>query len=238
MESDKRIARAVGSLLLISMTASLLYTNFYSSFLTAPLDALHPNKNQIILGAFLELINCMAVVGIAVMLFSVLKRINEHLARWYFGFRIIESTILTIGIIGGILLITLSQEFVKAGTPENSYFQTLNILALTGKHLALQMGIIICSLGGLMLTFLLYQSRLIPRFISAWGFIGYVLVLTSALLDIFGIIDTAHGNGIVMYLPGGLFETILLPLWLIIKGFNSSSVVSNSGLAIRAANIS
>jgi hypothetical protein len=78
-----------------------------------------------------------------------------------------------------------------------------------------------------MFTYLLCQSKLIPRFKSIWGFIGYLLVLASALLDISGIIDT-HGEGMRMYLPGGLFESILLPIWLIVKGFNSSAKASGS----------
>ena len=94
--------------------------------------------------------------------------------------------------------------------------------------MALQMALIICSLSGLMFSYLLYQSKLIPRLISVLGLIGYALVLTSAFLDIFGIIDTVHGKGIIMYLPGGLFKSILLPIWLIVKGFNSSTIVSGS----------
>ncbi len=225
MNSDKKIARIVGGLFLISMTVSMLYVNVFSSVLYAPLTEVYPNRVQVIIGAFLELINCVVVVGIAVMLFSILKRHHETLARFYVSFRTIECTILIISIISGLSLITLSQEFVKASAPNTSYFQIIGILAIKWKQMALQMALIICSLGGLMFTFMLYQSILIPRFISIWGFIGYVLVLASAVLDIFGIIDTIHGAGVIMYLPGGLFEAILLPIWLIVKGFNSSEIV-------------
>jgi hypothetical protein len=222
MNTDKKIARIVGIFFLISMTASMIYTSFFSTIFDVSLINIYPNKILVLIGAFLEFVNCVAVVGIAVLLFSVLKRVNETIARFYVSFRIIECTILIIGVISGLLLITLSQEYIKTSAPDASYFQTIGILALKAKNLTLQMAIILCSLGGLLFTFLLYQSKLIPRFISTWGFIGYVLVLASALLDISGIIDT-HGEGMIMYLPGGLFESFLLPIWLIVKGFNSSA---------------
>jgi hypothetical protein len=223
MNTDKKIARTVGALFLISMTVSMIYTSFFSSILYAPLTDIYPNKIDVVIGALLELTNCIAVVGIAVMLFSILKRHNKTIAIGYVGFRTIESAILIVGLISSLLLITLSQEQINAGALDASYFQTIGALVLKGKHMALQMALIICALGGLMFTYLLFRSKLIPRFISGLGFIGYVLVLASAVLDIFGIIDTVHGRGVMMYIPGGLFEVILLPIWLIAKGFNPES---------------
>jgi hypothetical protein len=82
---------------------------------------------------------------------------------------------------------------------------------------------IILGLGSMMICSVLYQSKLIPRWLSAWGFIGYALLLTSALLDLLGVIDTIHGAGMLMYVPGGLWELLAFPLWLFVKGFNSSA---------------
>jgi hypothetical protein len=88
---------------------------------------------------------------------------------------------------------------------------------------------VILGLGSLMLFCSLYKSKLIPRFISIWGLIGYALLLASAVLDILGIIDTVKGAGAVPYIPGGLFELVVFPVWLIVWGFNSSSVVYKNG---------
>lgn len=78
------------------------------------------------------------------------------------------------------------------------------------------------SLGALMLYYSMYQSILVPRFISVWGLIAVVLVLTWNLLETFGISLSA---GIVIGLPIILNE-ILLGIWLIIKGFNPSAITS------------
>jgi len=84
------------------------------------------------------------------------------------------------------------------------------------------------GLAGLMFCYLSYQSKLIPRFISVLGLIGYALLLPGASLDMLGHVDTLHGAGfIIVFLPGGSFE-ILLPIWLFVKGFNSSAIDSKS----------
>jgi hypothetical protein len=213
---------------LVSMTASLLYATFFESLLDLPLAEVHSNGIQVTAGAFLELTNCVAIVGIAALLFSILKRHNESLALCYVGFRAVECAVLVAGVISGLLLIPLGQQFIEAGAPEASHFQTIGALVLKGKGMALQMAILICGLGGLILTSMLYQARLIPRLLAGWGFVGYALVCASAVLDVFGLIDTTHGASMLMYVPGGLFEALLFPIWLLVKGFNSSATVSGS----------
>ncbi|NOU75564.1 DUF4386 family protein [Paenibacillus sp. LMG 31458] len=80
---------------------------------------------------------------------------------------------------------------------------------------------IVLSLVSLLFCYLLYQSKLIPRLISVFGLIGYASLLTSALLEIFG-----YSPGMFLFLPGALFE-IILPIWLIVKGFNSFAINPN-----------
>jgi hypothetical protein len=224
MDRNKKIARIVGALFLTSMIATLVNSNFIGPILNAPLINIYPNKIQVITGALFGLINDIAIVSIAVMLFPILKKHNEIIALGYAGFRIVECVILIVGALSTLLLITLSQEFIKTGAQDASYFQTLGALAVKGHYLANQMAFIIVGLSGLMLCYLLHQSKLIPRFMSNLGLVGYALLLTSALLDLFGIIDSVHGAGIYMYIPGGLFELIFFPVWLIVKGFNSFTI--------------
>ena len=81
---------------------------------------------------------------------------------------------------------------------------------------------IVLGLAGLMFYYLLYQSKLIPRFISVWGLIGAAFYLTGGLLEIFG-----YNLGLILSLPMG-FNEIFLGVWLIVKGFNSSIINSQS----------
>jgi hypothetical protein len=230
MNSDRKTAIIVGILFVAAMVTSIIGDGLIKSILNAPdyLINVYPHKTQVIIGVLLQLICAAVVVGIAVLLFPILKKHNEPIALSYVGFRIIESAIIFVSAISILLLITLSQEYVKAGVPDASSFQTSGTLAVAGHYWAFQMVIIICGIAGLMFCYLLYQSKLIPRFISVLGIIGYPLSLVAALLDMFGIIDTLHVAGIIMYLPGSIFEVLLLPIWLFVKGFNPSAIASGS----------
>jgi hypothetical protein len=76
----------------------------------------------------------------------------------------------------------------------------------------------IWGIGGLAFTYILIQSRLVPRFLAIWGFVGYFIHATGAVLELFGL-----PFAIYFIIPGGLFE-IALSLWLILKGFNQTAL--------------
>jgi hypothetical protein len=83
------------------------------------------------------------------------------------------------------------------------------------------------GIGGLILSYLLYQSRLVPRWLSVLGFVGYAMLSIGTVFDMAGVMQMDGTTGMLVYLPGGLFE-LLLPIWLFIKGFNSSAIPATS----------
>ena len=168
----------------------------------------------------------VAVVVIPVMLFPIFKKHNEALALGYLASRIIESVILIVGSICLLSLLPLSQEFLKAGAPEASYFEVLGTLVLAISELIQLFGAtIIFSLTALILNYVFYQSKLVPRFISVWGLIGVPLMFAAGLLGIFGF-SPFSTIGTLMVVPLALNEMVLA-VWLIVKGFNSPGIVSN-----------
>jgi hypothetical protein len=227
MKTDNKIARGVGALFVITMVLGMIDAYTVAPILNTPLNNIYLNESRIFIGAFSILFMSIGVVGIAILLFPVLERHNKFIAITYLCSRVMECLLLIFGVIVYFLLLILSQEFINAGSPDASHFQSLGNLAVKARYGGYQIAMIILSIASLMLCYLLYQTRLIPRLISIVGFIGYVLVLLSAPLDILGIIDTSGAGGI-MYVPGALFELFLLPIWLIAKGFNSSITVSGS----------
>ena len=86
---------------------------------------------------------------------------------------------------------------------------------------------IFLGLGGLMFYPLLYQSKLIPRFISVWGIIGDISILTAGVLGMFGLNPTFSTILIFLGLPIAANE-MFLAVWLIVKGFKSSAIASES----------
>ncbi|MEV5028034.1 DUF4386 domain-containing protein [Paenibacillus sp. LPE1-1-1.1] len=217
MIPDKKAAKITGILFLAATAFYMLGNSLIESIVNDP-DYLHMvylHKNQVILGMLLELLNSAAIVGIAIVLFPILKKHNETIALGYVAFRIMEAIILIVGAISPLLLILLSKEYIEAGSPEASYFQTIGKLAIEWKDLAFQLAMIVLGLYSLLVCYLLFQSRIIPRSLSVLGFIGYASLLINALLWIFG-----YRSGMILFLPGALFE-IILPIWLIVKGFNT-----------------
>jgi hypothetical protein len=225
MNSNRKTARIVGVLFITATVASSLSFAIFDPILNAPdiLVNVSANITQVIIGVLLLLIDCAAVVAIPVMLVPIFKKHNEALALGYVGARIIESVILIVGTIILLSLLTLSQEYVQAAAPDASYFQTLGTLLLAVYEWALLVGImIVFSLTALILNYLLYQSELIPRFISVWGLIGATLLLAVGLLEIFGFNLTE-----ILSIPIALQEMVFA-VWLIVKGFNSSAIASES----------
>lgn len=179
------------------------------------------NESQVLIGLLVELIWTLAVVGIIVTLFPILRRENETLALGFSSLRFMEAISTMIHGILLLSLLTLSQEFVAAGLPQSSHFQTAGSLILAAREWAFLIGSgLIWSLSALILNVLLYQSRLIPRWLSIWGLLGAALSLATYLLQLFSIELTA-----LMFLPIALQEMVFA-VWLIVKGFNTSEVVS------------
>ena len=225
--THRKTAIIVGALFLTAIVASMVGGLIIEAILTAPdyLNDISANVTQVVLGVLLELINAIAVVGIAAMMFPLLKKQNEGLALGYVGLRIIEAVIAVGAVVTPLTLIALSQEYLTAGASDASYFQPLGTslievrAQLVGQILAIFFG-----LGALLFYYLLYQLKLVPRFISVWGLIGAVLILTWNLLLIFGVSVSA---GMILALPMILNE-IFLGIWLIAKGFNPSAIASES----------
>jgi hypothetical protein len=140
----------------------------------------------------------------------------------YVAFRVIEVAILVIAVISPLLLITLSQDYLAAGSTDAPYYLTLGTLLISARaYLAGVLLTIFFSLGALLFYYFLYRSKLVPRLISVWGLIAAVLVLAWNLLEAFGISINA---GLIFGLPIILNE-ITLGIWLIVKGFNPSAIV-------------
>lgn len=222
-KQEKRTARIVGALFIIALVASILGGTLIDAVLTAPdyLAGSGAGNTQVITGVLLEIINGIAIVGIAVMLFPVLKKQNEGLALGYVAFRIIEAIIALAAVISPLTLLALGQE-TAAGTPSLPAIGASLMAArsqLIGPLLAIFFG-----LAALVLYALLYQSILVPRFIAIWGFIGVALMLAWNLAELFGYEIPA---GMILALPIILNE-LFLAIWLIVKGFNLPAAVPES----------
>jgi hypothetical protein len=223
MNSARKIAIIVGTLFILATAFSLIS----SALVKSPLDAsdylvkVSENENQVIIAALLLLASALSVVLIPAMIFPILKRHDEGRALGYFGLRIIEAITQIVSAVSFLLLVTLSREYVASGAPLASYFQTSGAVLKGAHNWAFPLNPIVFGLGALIFYHLLYQSRLIPQWLSAWGLIGAILVFAAGLQGMFGDFPT------ILALPIAVQEYVMA-IWLIVKGFNPSAIASKS----------
>ena len=227
MNSNRKNARWAGVFYIIATVAPIA-TIFFVGFLGGEvagepipdyLAHVSVSETHVIIGSLIEWIWALAVVGIVVTLLPILKLQNEVLALGFSSLRFIEASTTIIHAIILLTLLTLSQGFVEVGTPEGSYFQTLGDVLLAIREWAFIIGSgLVWSLSAVILNYILYKSKLIPRWLSGWGFIGGVLSFANYLPRLFGIASID-----ILFFPIGVQEMVFA-VWLIVKGFNQSSI--------------
>jgi hypothetical protein len=171
----------------------------------------------------IELIWALAVIGIPVVLFPILKKHDEALALGFFSLRFIEGMCTVIHSILLLSLLTLSQEFVKAGFPDASYYLTVGTLLLAARDWAFLIGSgLVWSLSALFLNYVLYRSKLVPRWLSGWGLVGALLSFAVYLLQLLSIQTSDF-----LFAPIAVQEMVFA-VWLIVKGFDSSAIAESA----------
>ena len=219
MDSYRKTAIIVGVLFITATVTSIIGGFLIASVIESPDDLLNvsANENQIILGALFVLIDAIAVIFIAILVYPILKKYNEGLALGYIGLRIFEAVVFIIGVISILAILTLSQKYV-AGSLDVSYFQALGTLLLGVYDWTWIVGpLIFFALSTLPFYYLLYQSKLIPQWLSAWGLIGGILVILYGLVAMFGYSPDILAAPIAV-------QEMVLAVWLIVKGFNLQNI--------------
>ena len=173
VSTNKTTARIAGILFIIATAASLLSLTFLGP-LDAPdyLTKVSENVGRVGVGVLLLFIAAFTSAAIALSLYPVLRRHREGLAIGAVGFRVIEGVLYTIGAVSVLLLLTLSQDFVKAAPADSSNFETLGTLLKALRDWAGLAGVFAFYSGAMMYYFIFYKSRLVPRWLSGWGVVG------------------------------------------------------------------
>ncbi|HRQ36878.1 MAG TPA: DUF4386 domain-containing protein [Chloroflexota bacterium] len=229
MNPTRKTSIMVGILYIIGTVAGVLSVLFTNSILQTPdyLAAISANGNRLIVGALLVLTMGLALAMIPVLMFPITRKHDEALALGYVVFRGALETVTYMAIaVGWLLLLPLSQEYVQAGAANVSTFQALGALIMEEVEISAAITAVIFPLGALMFYALLYQSKLIPRWLSVWGLIAVILhFLSTGLAGMFGLLDSTSPIQVAMNLPIFLQEMVMA-VWLIVKGFNSSAITA------------
>ena len=224
MNTYRTTAIVVGVVYLAGFVVGLVGNGLIQSILGAPdhLSTVSANSMMLAIGAILWL---MAVAGDAahgVLMFPVLKQHSERIAFGYLASRIVDAVFIAVSVLFILLQIPLGSEYLKAVVPNTFYLQALSTLSIQANLYAYEIGMIALGLAGLMLNYLFYRAKLVPRWIAVWGLVGYAIIFCGMVSEVMG-----SGLGLVSSIPGGLWE-VFIGVWLIAKGFNSSAFVSQA----------
>jgi hypothetical protein len=189
--SNRKIAISVGILFFVQMITGMIGSSLIQAFVDGD-----PAKTPMTIGVMFMIASGLAVLGIGLLMYQVLKKYNQKLAFWYPVFRALE---LSVSVVFGIYLLT-----------------TLKVVPNHMLWLYIPTGI-----GGLIFTYLLFVTKIVPRPIALLGLVGYTALLLGIPVTLLSSIDMNEGAGMVILAPGGLFEFVFLPIWLIAKGFKT-----------------
>ena len=234
MSTHRATAFAVGGLFLLSYAGFSIGTAMTVPSLdpSADLASIAADEGRLIAGAVLLFVNMAAIIGIAALLFPIMRPHGEGLALWYVGLRITEAAAFVVGTVSVLSLISVSEAFTTASAASAPLYDELRSMALAGNWWAGKMATVAFIAGATALYAMLYRSRLVPRFIAVWGLVAVALLIVANLLAI----DVTAGFQplVLLYAPIALNE-LFLAGWLIVRGLGASASVTTAPLAAQPA---
>jgi hypothetical protein len=225
--NPQTIARVTGVLFVITFATSIPpFVYHYVPVLDDPRYIVGGGgaDNRVLTGAFLELILIIANIGTAVVLWPVLKRVNEILALSFVTARVIESVFIAVGILSLLTVVTLRQEAAAGADVASLLTAGQSLVALKDWTFLLGPGFFVGVGNGLILGYLMYRSALVPRGMAVLGLIGGPVLMASGVGVMFGVIEAGGGWQLIATIPEALWELFVLGIWLIVRGFNPSAL--------------
>ena len=224
----RKNANIIGVLFLTALVFNLI-ASAISDPVLRDADFLHKvyaAKNLIIIGSMLNIICAIAMIFIPIYFYPVVKERDKNLALGYIVFWSLEGILFIYIAIKTLSIIQLSKAFIQKGTQHPDLFQLTGDSIHSELHWANVIYIVIFCLGAMTFYFLLYRSNLVPKFLSVWGFLAAIYLLTGALSGMFGLLmfsDMPLMEGIVYFAPAIALNEFVLSVWLLMKGFNENT---------------
>ena len=176
------------------------------------------HSGTVVTVALLVLVMGLSLALVPVVLYPVLRRVDEVLAAGYLVVRgAVETACYVLLAIGWLLVVPLGEALAAGagtGTPAGVRIGNLVIDAdATNAVLTL-----VFLLGALMFYVLLYRSRIVPRWIAWWGLAAIPFYLAADLLAMYGVFDTNSSAQVLLFMPLAVQEMVLA-VWMIARGF-------------------
>ena len=214
----RKIAALTGWLMVITFVTSIpAYFILYAPVRDNPASITGVGADptaSVALGAVLELILIIANVGTAVVPYAVFKRYSEGLALGYVAARLVEAIFIGIGIISLLTFLFMRQE----GTAGTDAVLGEVFIAIYDRAFLVGPGFFAGVANGIILGYLMYRSRLVPRGMAMLGLIGGPLVAASGVAVMFDLIERGSTLQGIATIPEFIWE-LSFGIYLIVKGF-------------------
>ncbi|MGE5636774.1 MAG: DUF4386 domain-containing protein [Nocardioidaceae bacterium] len=230
---QRRTARIAGVWFVITFVASIPALLLYDPVLNDTGYILGAGADtRVELGAFLEIATAIAGIATAVVLFPIVKRQSEAIALGYVATRVLESTIIVVGLISLLAVVTLRQDLVGAVGTDPAALDAVGRALVAVKDGTFLLGPAYCAgLGnGLLLGYLMYRSGLVPPRMALLGVIGGPLSAVGATFVLFGAWEQTSATQFIFTIPEIIWEASL-GIYLIVKGFRPSPILDDARYA-------
>jgi hypothetical protein len=215
--TSRRISITTGSLFIAATVAAVAAAAVKPDLTgTDYLTGVAGHPNQMAASALLYLIAAATSVGIAIALYPLLKPISDSLALGSVVFRTIEAVFYAAAVVSMLSVLTLGQQLAAAPSGNRASIETMADFAVSIRDHSTLAAVFAFSLGALMYYFLFYRSRLVPRWLSGWGMVAALVMLTACLLALFSNSDVTEYKLLVAPI---FVQEMVFAVWLLVKGF-------------------
>lgn len=222
MINSKTNARVTGVLFILGTVPPVITLSLWGPLVSSPdyLSTMAANSAQVLLLALSDMLFLgFACAGIGISLYPVLRRYGEGPALGAAGFRIIEGALQIVSAIILVALLAVSREFVRAGSPPDSTFQSAGAAIKTvGDWASNGTAVFPWCISAAIYYTIFYRTRLVPRWLSGWGLLGLALFLASAFAVMFGVLGSFSPIQMLLSLPI-MVQEMVLAVWLIVNGY-------------------
>ncbi len=218
-------AKVTGWLFIAAAISSIIGLKLYDPILTDKnfVVSASQNSSNVIFGAISELVLLATATGTGIMLFPLLKRYRETIGLAYLSFRILEVVFISIGLVSILTALSISEHYTNGIIQNKDDAQNLMMTFIYLHKWTFMIGPnFMLAINTFLYSYVFLRTEAVPIALSRLGIGASFLIMTAAIIELFGIIEQLSTWGILLALPIALYE-MTLAIWLIVKGIQDRS---------------
>jgi hypothetical protein len=220
MDPIRKAALAAGLFYIGTFVFSIPALGLYDGVVNNPNFVLGAGSDQGVLwGGLIEVLTALTGIGTAVALYPVIKRHGPGRAVGFVASRTLEAAMICAGVLAVLSIYTLRQDFAGAADTAALTTTASGLVAVKDWSFLLGPGVL-PAINALCFATIVYQSRLVPRWIPTVGLIGAPLLLASSTASLFGAWEQVSSAAILMALPIATWE-LSVGVYMTVKGFRT-----------------